>query len=105
VKIRRISPSTGPHDTESVKVHSPGQRPGYGEVAKENPEATNQSTSMYGCRSITLDYAESFPQDEEYEIHDSYHAIATAKRILVEEEDEIIIRHLLVISDSMIVKQ
>lgn len=67
---------------------------------------TKAIKSMCGCYSITFDYAETFPQNQDYEIHDPYHASASAEWIFVEEEsdDKIVIQHILVISDSMIVK-
>ena len=62
--------------------------------------------SMCGCYSITFDYAETFPQHDDYEIHEPYHAAASSEWIFVEEEtdDKIVIQHLLVINDTMIVK-
>ncbi|WNJ20545.1 DUF6607 family protein [Pontibacter sp. G13] len=62
--------------------------------------------SMCGCHSITFDYAETFHQDPNYEIHQPYHAKAAAEWIFVEEEteDKIVIQHLLVVQDSIIVK-
>jgi len=70
---------------------------------KQDKEAIK---SMCGCYSITFDYAETFPHVDGYKIRDPYHTGASAEWIFVEEEtdDKIVIQHLLVISDSMIVK-
>lgn len=59
-----------------------------------------------GCYSITFDYAETFPQDTAYKIHQPYHAAASAEWIFVEEEseDKIVIQHLLVVNDTIIIK-
>jgi hypothetical protein len=62
--------------------------------------------SMCGCYRITFDYAETFPNDTGYKIHEPYHAVAPAEWIFVEEESDnnIVIQHLLVINDTTIVK-
>ncbi|MEX2597078.1 MAG: DUF6607 family protein [Salibacteraceae bacterium] len=62
--------------------------------------------SMCGCYKVSFDYAETFAADTNYELHDQYHAKASAEWIFVEEEsdDKIVIQHLLVVSDTVIIK-
>lgn len=61
---------------------------------------------MCGCYSITFDYAEFFPRDSSYALHEPYHAKADAEWIFVEEEtdNKLVIQHILVVNDSVIVK-
>lgn len=63
-------------------------------------------TSMCGCYSITFDYAEFFPRDTNYTLHEPYHATADAEWIFAEEESDnkLVIQHILVVNDSVIVK-
>jgi len=62
--------------------------------------------SMCGCYSITFDYAETFSPDANYDFHPPYQASARAEWIFVDEEDNdrIVIQHLLVMRDTMIIK-
>lgn len=62
--------------------------------------------AMCGCYSITFDFAEVFPRDTAYSLHDPYHATAEAEWIFVEEESDnkLVIQHLLVVNDTVIVK-
>ncbi|MEM0998806.1 MAG: DUF6607 family protein [Bacteroidota bacterium] len=62
--------------------------------------------SMCGCHSITFDYAETFPVDTAYKLHEPYHAAANAEWIFVDEEteDRLVIQHLLIVGGNMIIK-
>ena len=62
--------------------------------------------AMTGCYRVTFDYAETFSYDTAYGRKEPYHAAAPAEWVFVAEEtdDKIVLQHLLVISDSMIIK-
>ena len=61
---------------------------------------------MCGCYKISFDYAETFSNDPDYELHKPYSTRASAEWIFVDQEDKnrIIIQHLLVMNDSTIIK-
>lgn len=62
--------------------------------------------SQCGCHEIDFNFAETFPHQEGYELHDSYHAHADAEWIFVDEEseDKIVIQHILIVNGEIIVK-
>lgn len=59
-----------------------------------------------GCYAVDFDYVETFVYEDGYERHEPYHARASAEWIFVDEEndDKIVIQHILVVNDSIIVK-
>ena len=66
----------------------------------------NAIKAMCGCYQVSFDYTETFASDTNYEFHDSYHTSAPAEWVFVAEEDEnkIVLQHLLVVQDTMIIK-
>lgn len=69
---------------------------------KEDIEAI---LSMCGCHEITFDFAETFAPDTAYEFHKNYSAGALEWIFPVsQEDDKIVIQHLLVVGDTMIIK-
>lgn len=60
---------------------------------------------MCGCYNITFNFAETFGADNDYELHDNYRSGGLEWVFPVsQEDDKIVIQHLLVIGDSMIIK-
>ncbi len=61
---------------------------------------------MCGCYTVSFDYAETFPADTNYVLHEAYHAKADAEWIFVEEETEntLVLQHILVVRDSIVIK-
>ena len=62
--------------------------------------------AMCGCHQVTFDYFEQTPVKEGYELHEPYHTGASAEWVFVAEEDEdnIVLQHILVVQDSIIIK-
>ncbi len=61
--------------------------------------------SMCGCYDITFDFAETFSPDTAYEFRDNYRAYGKEWIFpVVQDDDKIMIQHLLIVNDSMIVK-
>ena len=60
---------------------------------------------MCGCYEVEFKYAETFPEIEGYEIRKPYEAKGLEWIVSEETDDEVLIlQHLLVISDSMVIK-
>lgn len=65
----------------------------------------NAIKAMTGCYQVRFNFAETFAPDTNYQFHDNYTAGALEWVELVEESaDKIVLQHLLIVSDSMIVK-
>jgi hypothetical protein len=61
--------------------------------------------SMEGCFKVTFNFAETFSPDTAYEYYDRYSSAAIEYvKVIEEEENHISLQHLLVISDSMVIK-
>jgi len=61
--------------------------------------------NLEGCFQVTFNFAETFSPDTAYEYHDRYASAGTEYVIMIaDEEDFISFQHLLVISDSMVIK-
>lgn len=61
--------------------------------------------NMCGCYEITFNFAETFASDPDYEFHDNYKSGALELVVpVLEEKNKVVLQHLLVISDSMIIK-
>ncbi|MCH2235580.1 MAG: hypothetical protein MK078_15115 [Crocinitomicaceae bacterium] len=77
-------------------------------IAQDNKKELDKESikSMCGCFEIDFDYTETFSPDTNYQFHKDYHAHADAEYAFVVEEDEnhIVIQHLLIIGDEMIIK-
>ena len=75
------------------------------EAQKKKKQDVEAIKAMCGCYKITFNYSETFAPDKEYEFHDNYKAGALEYVTAIEEsKDKIVLQHLLVISDSMIIK-
>lgn len=60
---------------------------------------------MCGCYKVTFNFAETFSPDTAYEFHENYRSGGLEWVTVAEESaDKIALQHLLVISDSMIIK-
>lgn len=72
---------------------------------KKQKEDINAILSMCGCFNISFDFAETFAPDTAYEFHKNYHASATEWAFpIVQDDDKIVIQHLLIANDTMIIK-
>lgn len=61
--------------------------------------------SLCGCFEVEFKYAETFSPDENYEFHDRYYAKAVEYAFPIEEdENRIVIQHVLAINDNVIIK-
>jgi hypothetical protein len=61
--------------------------------------------SMGGCYEVTFNFAETFSPDPDYEFHENYRSGGLEYVFpIVNEEDQIILQHLLIVRDSMIIK-
>ncbi len=60
---------------------------------------------MCGCYQVDFEYAETFSDARDYQFHDRYSAHGL-EWIFVDEEssDKVVLQHLLIVSDSMIIK-
>lgn len=60
---------------------------------------------MEGCYKVTFSFSETFSAKKDYEYHDKkFDQGIEYVKIIEETEDKIVLQHLLVVSDSMIVK-
>jgi len=60
---------------------------------------------MCGCYKISFNFAETFGADKDYEYHDNYYSGGLEWVVpIVNEENKIVLQHLLVINDTMIIK-
>jgi len=60
---------------------------------------------MCGCYTISFNFAETFSPDSEYQYHDNYKAGGLEWVFPISKsDDKIVLQHLLIVSDSMIVK-
>ncbi len=74
-------------------------------VAAQTEEARNAIKQFCGCFEVTFEYAETFPRKEGYQLAKPYKTGAIEHVILEEESpDKLVLQHMLVISDSMIIK-
>ncbi|MEO1253357.1 MAG: DUF6607 family protein [Bacteroidota bacterium] len=72
---------------------------------KKKKEDVEAILSMCGCHEITFDFAETFAPDTAYEFHKNYSAGGLEWIFPVsQEDDKIVIQHLLVVGDTMIIK-
>ena len=72
---------------------------------KKKKEDVKAILSMCGCYKVTFDFAETFASDTSYKFHENYSAGALEWVFPVsQEDDKIVIQHLLVIEDTMIIK-
>ena len=72
---------------------------------KKKKEDVKAILSMCGCYKVTFDFAETFASDTSYKFHENYSAGALDWVFPVsQEDDKIVIQHLLVIEDTMIIK-
>ncbi len=72
---------------------------------KKQKEDIEAILSMCGCHEITFNFAETFAADTAYEFHKNYTAGGLEWIFPVsQEDDKIVIQHLLVVGDTMIVK-
>lgn len=74
-------------------------------VAQKKSDEKEFIKKMCGCYEVNFEYSETFSPSKDYEFHDRYSA-SGLEWIFVDEEDKdkIVIQHLLIISDSMIIK-
>lgn len=72
---------------------------------KKKKEDIEAILSMCGCHEITFDFAETFAPDTAYEFHKNYSAGALEWIFPIsQDDDKIVIQHLLVVNDTMIIK-
>ncbi|MEQ6121239.1 DUF6607 family protein [Reichenbachiella sp. MALMAid0571] len=61
--------------------------------------------SMCGCYEVSFNFAETFSPNKDYEFYDNYSTGALEYVLPVEEEnDKIVLQHLLIVGKSMIIK-
>ena len=74
-------------------------------LAQQKPDATNVN-KLCGCFDVEFKYAETFSPDQQYKFHDRDEISGGTEYIFpVEVADrKIVLQHLLVITDSMIIK-
>jgi hypothetical protein len=61
--------------------------------------------ALAGCHTVTFKFAETFAPNPDYKYHDRYYESGTEFVTVVENtENKIVLQHLLVVSDSMIIK-
>ncbi|MGB0177765.1 MAG: DUF6607 family protein, partial [Owenweeksia sp.] len=77
-----------------------------GILSAQNKEADKASIKqMCGCYKVDFEYAETFSDVKDYEFHDRYSAHGLEWIFVDEEQDsKLLLQHLLVVSDSMIIK-
>lgn len=61
--------------------------------------------AMCGCYDISFQFAETFGESKDYEYHKNYYSGALEYAFpLLQEDDKVVIQHLLVINDSTVIK-
>ncbi len=67
---------------------------------------TETIKKMCGCYRVDFAYSETFPADTAYKLKDNYYASAPAEWVFVAEENEdlIVLQHILVMNDTTIIK-
>lgn len=72
---------------------------------KQKKQDISAIKSMCGCYEISFNFSETFSPVKDYEYHDNYKSGALEYVFPIEEsKDKIVLQHLLVISDTMIIK-
>lgn len=72
---------------------------------KKKQQDVEAIKAMCGCHDVVFDFGETFSSDKEYKFHDNYHSGGLELVLLIEEnENKIVLQHLLVINDSTIIK-
>ena len=76
------------------------------ELAAKKEEDAKAIKSMCGCYNISFNYSEVFPTDTGYKLHEPYNAEAPAEWVFVveENEDKIVLQHLLIVGEDIIIK-
>lgn len=76
------------------------------QAAKLKKEEDRQAIlSLAGCHTVTFNFAETFSPIDDYKFHDRYFDKGTEFVMVVENtENKIVLQHLLVVTDSMIIK-
>ncbi len=75
------------------------------QAQKRKKQDIDAIKAMCGCYDVTFNFAETFAENKDYKFHDNYRSGALEYVFVVEEgKDKIVLQHLLVISDSMIIK-
>lgn len=72
---------------------------------KKKKQDTESILDMCGCYEISFNFAETFAENNDYEYHDNYYSGGLEWVFpIMNEKDKIVLQHLLVISDTMIIK-
>ena len=74
-------------------------------VAAKKEQDRQAILSLAGCHTVTFKFAETFSPIPDYKYHERYFESGTEFITVVENsENKIVLQHLLVVSDSMIIK-
>lgn len=74
-------------------------------IVDNKEKEKNLIRSMAGCYKVTFEFAETFAPDKDYKYHDRKFDWGTEYVFVLEEtENSISLQHLLIVSDSMIIK-